>query len=718
MKDKKLTSSERDAAIRTLYSDPSTCPLGLCHPPNGIEFGIGCAMCRDQRAEAENVRKSGEQERNERIRLNKLRIRMEKLIPNEHTVTTNRPSHASDDLEQGVWLLPPELIHTLLMPKASTRVSAPTPLKPSVLTDISNIDRVPPPSSLQSPIGMKRSSSILDFDPITDTFNAKLSSPPPSLNQLTRILSQPRDQEVAVDSNKENILVHATIRSDCAGAILPTVPPLNVSQSTFHSRRSKLIHRTNSVDDIHHKSTFIVKPPPMRAPQSNPSAQVGLQFAPPFEHLPVNSAQPTGLISYLGTDNLAHPYINPCDPTLHTTSDSSPQPTPFLCDFSYSSLEGGQTGGWKVFNEDHHLRTSSIQTRAMPFAYVQMQFHHISIQLTHYAIYVPSSKATRTMEESRKAAAVRLSGKLPLKERQTDSSIDPNMYIKSWRLEGSNTGRFWEVLDQQQGSDALKPIDGTNETLLPTSTSALSSSSLSSSSIFSWSRSRSSRTNESIQSEPHRRIIFTIPNSWLSHSHSRSSSSSSAAASSSSSPSPHRYTMFRLVQTELNSLDTHVMPFHGFEFFGRILPACADERYLLQYENDRSTNLIRSIRLRGGAFTLPCDEISITPGLEVPLTEGGLVVHNLGSAKWRAIRVEYPLKPSSRQMKFEFSFRILNDPPTTNSWHFNIGIVNHEFDLRSRCWIGAQKNSYGYIAGTGGICNESGLSTDCQSNRE
>ena len=38
----------RESAFSLLQSDPLTCPLLAKHPPHGIEFGIGCTMCRNQ----------------------------------------------------------------------------------------------------------------------------------------------------------------------------------------------------------------------------------------------------------------------------------------------------------------------------------------------------------------------------------------------------------------------------------------------------------------------------------------------------------------------------------------------------------------------------------------------------------------------------------------------------------------------------------------------
>jgi len=107
----------------------------------------------------------------------------------------------------------------------------------------------------------------------------------------------------------------------------------------------------------------------------------------------------------------------------------------------------------------------------------------------------------------------------------------------------------------------------------------------------------------------------------------------------------------------------------------------------------------------------------------VPLTERGRVVINKGSARWRAIRVEQPLqlwprsrtaaqvdKLTRRRRFYRCSFQVLSDPSTSNSWRMCVGLVSSRFDYRARCWIGAQRGSFGYIAGTGGKCSDSGAS--------
>ena len=42
-----LNEEEKLLAMTKCLSDPSSCPLGIRHPPHGIEFGIGCGMCKN-----------------------------------------------------------------------------------------------------------------------------------------------------------------------------------------------------------------------------------------------------------------------------------------------------------------------------------------------------------------------------------------------------------------------------------------------------------------------------------------------------------------------------------------------------------------------------------------------------------------------------------------------------------------------------------------------
>ncbi|MES1908640.1 MAG: hypothetical protein MHM6MM_001536 [Cercozoa sp. M6MM] len=57
------------------------------------------------------------------------------------------------------------------------------------------------------------------------------------------------------------------------------------------------------------------------------------------------------------------------------------------------------------------------------------------------------------------------------------------------------------------------------------------------------------------------------------------------------------------------------------------------------------------------------------------------------------------------------SVTILNNPSSTNTWRFCVGVVPLSFDFaHDRRWVGAQK-SWAYIGGTGGKCRDSGKST-------
>ena len=44
------TEEEKNARIAKLLCAPRSCPLGVRHPPNGLEFGLGCSMCSDKQS--------------------------------------------------------------------------------------------------------------------------------------------------------------------------------------------------------------------------------------------------------------------------------------------------------------------------------------------------------------------------------------------------------------------------------------------------------------------------------------------------------------------------------------------------------------------------------------------------------------------------------------------------------------------------------------------
>ena len=52
--DSRLTDAEKMRLLEKLQSDPRTCPMRIRHPPNGIEHGMGCSMCSDVEAKADN----------------------------------------------------------------------------------------------------------------------------------------------------------------------------------------------------------------------------------------------------------------------------------------------------------------------------------------------------------------------------------------------------------------------------------------------------------------------------------------------------------------------------------------------------------------------------------------------------------------------------------------------------------------------------------------
>ena len=66
----RMGRDEKDVLMLGMRSDPETCPLRTKHPPNGFEFGLGCTLCADKKAEIENekVRKRIEKEMKEKLK--------------------------------------------------------------------------------------------------------------------------------------------------------------------------------------------------------------------------------------------------------------------------------------------------------------------------------------------------------------------------------------------------------------------------------------------------------------------------------------------------------------------------------------------------------------------------------------------------------------------------------------------------------------------------
>eukprot|EP00455_Lapot_gusevi_P048814 TRINITY_DN6810_c0_g1_i4.p1 TRINITY_DN6810_c0_g1~~TRINITY_DN6810_c0_g1_i4.p1 ORF type:complete len:216 (+),score=47.06 TRINITY_DN6810_c0_g1_i4:33-650(+) len=46
--DPNLSEEEKERRAKKCTSSSADCPLGCVHPPNGIEYGLGCTMCADK----------------------------------------------------------------------------------------------------------------------------------------------------------------------------------------------------------------------------------------------------------------------------------------------------------------------------------------------------------------------------------------------------------------------------------------------------------------------------------------------------------------------------------------------------------------------------------------------------------------------------------------------------------------------------------------------
>jgi hypothetical protein len=92
---------------------------------------------------------------------------------------------------------------------------------------------------------------------------------------------------------------------------------------------------------------------------------------------------------------------------------------------------------------------------------------------------------------------------------------------------------------------------------------------------------------------------------------------------------------------------------------------------------------------------------------DLEIAEDHITVSNLGSGnKWRAVASLLPYSSGRRY----FEVVITECPYTTNSWKICVGVVPRSFNFsHAKLWVGAQK-SWGYIAGTGGKCYDSGKS--------
>jgi hypothetical protein len=409
---------------------------------------------------------------------------------------------------------------------------------------------------------------------------------------------------------------------------------------------------------------------------------------------------------------------------------------------------------------------TTVRTAAEPFSFVQLQLYHVALTVTHYAVTLPPTEpaaachfvrgggidswSTEDDERAEKAAALFGSPKrVRPQARDGSSSVSSaavaagavssslsGPYLRSWRLEGSNTGLHWTVLHEcEDDSESFRPrADGAA-----------------------------------------RRVLFAVD-----HPPAAAGRSSRPLQSQHQQQPPQqhqRFSLFRLTQTGPDSHGSHALCVAGLELYGCLRACISDAGFLLHEERAAQAALRASLLQRasdiaaasaasfvaapvprasflpnkpplgldmrlGATFTIPLDEqgSGVTPGLEVPLSERGRVVINKGSARWRAIRVEQPLRlwtrqevaalastgdgsssvdaafVSGRRRFYRCSFLVLSSPPTSNSWRLCVGVVSSRFDfdlrLSARCWIGAQPRSWGYIAGTGGRCNDSGTSVE------
>lgn len=122
---------------------------------------------------------------------------------------------------------------------------------------------------------------------------------------------------------------------------------------------------------------------------------------------------------------------------------------------------------------------------------------------------------------------------------------------------------------------------------------------------------------------------------------------------------------------------------------------------LRQHAITRTKRLENVLKTNGNAWNQKKASESIT------FTDEGRIATNSGSQnKWASVLSILPYAEGRRY----FEVNILSCPYTTNSWRISVGVVPTTFDTsKKKLWIGAQK-SWGYIAGNGAKCHNSGKS--------
>jgi E3 ubiquitin-protein ligase MYCBP2 len=98
-----LTDAQIEERCALLRCDKSLCPVSSAHPPSGIEWGLGCSMCEDKKAEGLNERMAAKADQEQQILQAKL-VELRALIP---PFPTGRAFvHTSDLDHNGVlWFL-------------------------------------------------------------------------------------------------------------------------------------------------------------------------------------------------------------------------------------------------------------------------------------------------------------------------------------------------------------------------------------------------------------------------------------------------------------------------------------------------------------------------------------------------------------------------------------------------------------------------------------
>lgn len=161
-----------------------------------------------------------------------------------------------------------------------------------------------------------------------------------------------------------------------------------------------------------------------------------------------------------------------------------------------------------------------------------------------------------------------------------------------------------------------------------------------------------------------------------------------------------RYRTFRILQTGANSNQHQYLALSGFELYGNL--------YSLDEAMDVDmVDMERKLPLEINPSVMIHDNlswaVSQSKSLAIKDRDPSMVKNTGSSDKWQMVRSLQPFKKG----KHHCAIKIITDPRTSNTWRFIIGVVPGSLDCTNvKQWVGTG-GSWGYIAGSGGKCQNS-----------